>query len=89
MSMKIKAHSTVVPMFGYRRHRLPCQRGDRQDLSGLSELKAYQYIVKSLTTGVAFRLPAEMAAGWRRFPAPNEMRDLYTLYSVLTGKYAL
>ena len=30
-----------------------------------------------ICTGVAFRLPAEIAAGRWRFPAANEMRDLY------------
>ena len=28
----------------YRRHRLPRQRRDREDLGGLSDLVAYQYI---------------------------------------------
>ena len=28
-------------------------------------------------TGLAFRLPPEIAGGRRRFPAANKMRDLY------------
>ena len=67
------------------------RREATDDFAFLSEEKTYREcldysyhiihicIMVSQCTGVAFRLPAEMAAGWRRFPAATKMRDLYTV----------
>ena len=38
-----------------------------------------QRLVSKVSTGLAFRLPPEIAADLRRFPAATEMRDLYRL----------
>ena len=44
-------------LFCYTRNRLPRQRGDRENFGELSDLVAYQYIVKSsLTVTIMFEV---------------------------------